>query len=32
MFFKSFGDYACEVEIEALLDITDQTAFNLFQE
>ncbi|MBP7075335.1 MAG: mechanosensitive ion channel [Rhabdochlamydiaceae bacterium] len=31
VFLKSFGEYACEIEIEAYSTITDQEAFNKFQ-
>lgn len=32
VFLKTFGDYACEVEIEAYSTITDNEAFNQFQQ
>ncbi len=31
VFLKTFGEYACEMEIEAYSTITDQEAFNEFQ-
>jgi MscS family membrane protein len=32
VFLKTFGDYACEVDIEAFSTITDTVAFNKFQQ
>ena len=32
VFLKTFGDYACEVDIEAYSTITDNEAFNQFQQ
>jgi MscS family membrane protein len=32
VFLKTFGDYACEVEIEAYSTITDNETFNRFQQ
>lgn len=32
VFLKTFGDYACEIEIEAFSTITDNEAFNKFQQ
>ena len=32
VFLKTFGDYACEVEIEAYSSITDTEQFNKFQQ
>jgi MscS family membrane protein len=32
VFLKTFGDYACEIEIEAYSTITDHEAFNQFQQ
>jgi MscS family membrane protein len=31
VFLKTFGDYACEIEIEAYSTLTDQEEFNRFQ-